>query len=362
MDARERVMAVLSGEEPDRVPILGSDTVRLGSPGGWVRRLAQRGMGLIRRICPYRPYFNFPSSLNLFVPTIHWNQEQYIEDGKIKMRFTLVTPVGQVTSIISVKFTGTLGSFVREEYFIKERSDWKIFTYLFNIMTKVMAPNYEEFEREEDTLGGQGITLGYLTKTSFPRAWIQLASCEQAIIDFMEMPEEVCEFLEAEQAFHRKAAEIAAGSPAKVLNFYDNLTDMVSPKFFETFCVPTYHLYAEATRGTDKVLACHMDGKLSHLKESIARSPIQLIDSLTVPPVGNVTIKEIKTIWQDKIIFINCPPHLTHVSPEEVRLGYLQLLEEWGDKRLAIEYIEDIPSEELEPHLNAALDACGYAP
>ena len=103
-----------------------------------------------------------------------------------------------------------------------------------------------------------------------------------------------------------------------------------------------------------------MDGKLAHLKESIARSPIQLIESLTVPPVGNVAIEDIKTLWGDKVIFFNCPPHLTHITPEKVRLGYTQLLEEWGDKRMAIEYVEDIPINELEPHLNAAMDACGY--
>jgi hypothetical protein len=183
---------------------------------------------------------------------------------------------------------------------------------------------------------------------------------EQAIVDFTEMPEELCEFLEAEREFHKKAAEIAAGSPARVLNFYDNLTDMVSPRLFETFCLPTYGIYAEAIRGSDKILGCHMDGRLAHLKKGIAGSPIRLIESFTVPPVGDVPLGDARTTWPGKIISMNCPPHFAYKPMDDVRRGYQQLIDEWGDKRLAIEYVEDLPSDELEPHLSAALDACGY--
>jgi hypothetical protein len=360
MDVNERVLTLLAGENPDHVSVLAADTVRLGSPGGWVRRLTDRGLGLIRRICPYRPYFNFPPAQPVFIPGIRWITENYIEDRRIKMRYTLVTSAGSLTSVVGVKFTGTLAAYAREEPFIKQRADWRVITCLFRQLTRVMAPNYEEVTREQDTLGSRGIVLGYLTKTSFPRAWIQLASPEQAIVDFSEMPEEVCEFLEAEREFHKKAAEIAAGSPAKVLNFYDNLTDMVSPRLFEAFCLPTYRLYADAISGSGKILACHMDGRLAHLKNCIASSPVQLIDSLTVPPVGNVPLTEVREAWPTKIIFINCPPHFSFQSQEDVRQGYLQILDEWGDNRLAIEYVEDLPENELEPHLSAALDACGY--
>ncbi len=360
MDTRERILTLLNGEVPDRPLVLAADTVRVGSPGGWVRRLTERGMGVIRRICPYRPHFNFPPPQPIFIPDVHWTTESYFEGRRLKIRYTLATPAGALSSVVAVKFTGTLGAYAREEFFIKQRQDWRVFTWLFRQLARVMAPNYEEITREEDTLGDKGITLGYLTKTSFPRAWIQLASAEQAVVDFTEMPEELQEFLEAEREFHKKAAEIAAGSPAKVLNFYDNLTDMVSPRLFESFSLPTYRLYADAMRDSGKLLACHMDGRLAHLKKAIAASPVQLIESLTVPPVGNVSLTEVKSVWPDKIVWINCPPHLAHITQDEVRLGYRKLLDEWGNTRLAIEFVEDLPIEELEPHLSAALDACGY--
>jgi len=135
---------------------------------------------------------------------------------------------------------------------------------------------------------------------------------------------------------------------------------MVSPYFYESFCVPIYRMYSEAMRETDKLLACHMDGHLSHLKNQIADSPVRIIDLLTVPPVGNIYLKEEKTIWPNKIIFLNCPAHLTHKNMEELKHGYAQILEEWDSKRLLIEHVESLPLEELEQHLSAILDVCGY--
>jgi hypothetical protein len=360
MDARERILTLLSGEEPDRVPVLAADTVRVGPPGGWVPRLTARGLVLLRRICPYRPHWNFPAAFQTFLPGIRCTSTYYLDGGRMKICFTLETPAGEVSSVIAVKLTGTLAAYAREEPFIKQRSDWRPFTHLFQVLTRVLSPNYDEFIREQETLGGRGFVLGYLTKSSFPRAWVQLASPEQAVLDFKQMPAELEEFLEAERAFHHKAAEIAAGSPAQVLNLYDNITDMVSPALFERFCVPTYQIYADALRGTGKLLACHMDGRLGHLRQPIARSPIQLIESLTVPPVGNLPLSEVRAAWKDKIIWINCPPHLTYVPLDRIRQGYQEILDEWGDRRLAIEYVEDLPDAEMEPHLGVVLDLCGY--
>ena len=46
MTPRERVMAVLEGEEPDKTPIFMLDFMRVQLPGGWSRRLQERGLGI----------------------------------------------------------------------------------------------------------------------------------------------------------------------------------------------------------------------------------------------------------------------------------------------------------------------------
>jgi len=85
-----------------------------------------------------------------------------------------------------------------------------------------------------------------------------------------------------------------------------------------------------------------------------------IIDSFTVPPVGNVSISEAREFFPGKQIFVNLPPHLAWAEVDELRDGYAKIIEEWGSKTLTIEHVEDLPTQTIERHLSAALDVCGY--
>ena len=74
-----------------------------------------------------------------------------------------------------------------------------------------------------------------------------------------------------------------------------------------------------------------------------------------MPLAGDISLTEVKSIWPDKILFVNCPPHLVWGEPEEVRKGYEAIAEEWGSKKgLLIEHIEAIPLGKEESHLGEA--------
>ena len=99
---------------------------------------------------------------------------------------------------------------------------------------------------------------------------------------------------------------------------------------------------------------------MAHLKKEIAEAPFDIVDSFTIPPVGDITIAEAKQIWPDKRLFINLPPHLAYAEKKELHNAYEFITSEWGNKCLVIEHVEDMPAETLERHLEAALDVCGY--
>jgi hypothetical protein len=61
-----------------------------------------------------------------------------------------------------------------------------------------------------------------------------------------------------------------------------------------------------------------MDGLIAHLKGEISEAPFDIVDSFTVPPVGNMSLSEVKTLWPKKIVSVNLPPHLAHSGRHEV--------------------------------------------
>jgi uroporphyrinogen-III decarboxylase len=248
-----------------------------------------------------------------------------------------------------------------EEYMIKQPSDWRVINYVLRGIIAKLSPSYEVVQQAEDVLGNSGVTVGLIGKTAWQRAWTDLAGPERAVIDFHEQPEEVQEYIELNRRWHARLAEIAAECPAKCIIIGENISDMISPKYWRKYCLPIYEMYRKQLEGTGKTLGVHMDGRLGHLKKEIAETPINLIDSLTVPPTGDVSLAEAKRIWPDKTIFVNTAPHLAWAKPEEVRKGYEALASEWGSKKgLLLELIEELPLETVEAHMSAAMDAFGY--
>ena len=47
MTPKERILAVLNGEEPDRTPVCVYERLLGQHAGGWFRRLKKRGLGLL---------------------------------------------------------------------------------------------------------------------------------------------------------------------------------------------------------------------------------------------------------------------------------------------------------------------------
>jgi hypothetical protein len=357
---REAYLAVLGGEEPDRFPILASPMLRQWPQGGWLRRLLPRGLGQCQIVPPYYPFYWHPRIINPYLPDVTYKQEHYRDGSTTKCRHSFETPLGSVTCVTIQNPLDEFGTGLTQEYFVKQPSDWRIMNYLFDKMIPILSPFYAMFQVVQDEFGDTGVVEAAIEKTPFQRAWIEMASLERTYRDFKETPEELQEFVETQKRFHERIAEIAVGCPAKVVKIMDNITETISPKYYEMYCMPAYETYRRALEGSGKILGVHMDGRLAHLKQLIGASPLGLIDSFTVPPTGNVSLSEAKEAWPGKILFINLPPHLAWSEPSQIRDGYAKIVDEWGSKRLVFEHTEDMPPERLEIHLAAALDALGY--
>ena len=367
MTPRERILAVFNGEEPDKTPVCVPEDVLRYHPGDWSQRLQERGMGLIRGTAISQPNMrsSFSGGLIPRLTDVRYTRTDYFEKGVRKYRQTWETPVGSITGVMMTN-PGDYAAYgyspTPEEYVIKQPSDWRVVNYFLKDILDNLVPTYEGFERAEEEIGDRGVTVPWIYKTAWQRAWIQLAGPERALIDFHEQPDEVQEYIDLSNRWHTRTAEFAAGCPAKFVNIEENMTDvMTSPKYYREYCLPIYEIFSKQLAGTGKILGAHMDGRLGNLKKEIAESPLNVIESFSVPPTGDVSLSEVKKIWPDKMVFMNTASHLAWAKPEEVRTFYEALAEEWGTKKcLLLELIEQLPPETVESHLSAAMDAFGY--
>ena len=365
MTIRERMLAVLQGEEPDKIPVCVYDFMLRRSPWeatqlprDWYRRLKERGLGLV----PFGP-FSGPSGFGgAGMPDVRLTRTEYAESGIWKSRSTYETPVGSITSVMMADRKGSTNwGATPEEYLVKQPSDWRVINYLTKGIVDNLTPRYERFEMAKNELGDDGLIAAVTAGTAWQNAWKALAGPERAVIDFHEQPDELQEYIDLNKRWHSRLAELAAGSPADWVFIGDHISDMTSPRYYREYCLPIYEIYSKQLAGTGKTLTVHMDGRLGNLRKEIAETPIDAVESFSVPPTGDMTLAEARSTWPDKMIFINTASHLAWAEPEEVRTFYEALAQEWGSKKgFLLELSEQLPLETVEAHMSAAMDAFGY--
>ena len=104
--------------------------------------------------------------------------------------------------------------------------------------------------------------------------------------------------------------------------------------------------------GSGKLLASHMDGTLAGLKNAIADTELDIIEAITPPPMGDLSIREAREAWPGKALWINFTSSMHIESPEVIEAHTKELLEQAGSKKgFAISVTEDAPVRALEQSL-----------
>lgn len=364
MTPRERVMAVFNGEEPDLTPFLVYTNMRLGSQGGWIRRAVERGAGIVGHSFMYmceNPFQTLSFLTLSYNSDISVNRKSYFENGVAKTIETIETPVGSVSQILRNNVQAYLTPNY-EEHFVKKTSDWRVINYIYKAYSDALQPSYLHFQAVEDELGENGITYAWIEKTAFPRAWVEIANLQQALMDFyMESPE-ILEYIDIQDRMHEKIADICAESPCKYLQICEHISDVVSPSYYRKYCLPVYNNYAKALAGTDKLFGAHLCGRMGHLKKEFAESPYDVYEAFTPLPNGDVSLTEAMEIWPNMIIMMHLPVHLSFAEPKEMEAFFESIKAELkgSKKRFMFVHAEDIPLEKLETMLNIAMDVFGY--
>lgn len=360
MNAHERVKATIHEEIPDKISLFASTSLSLGSKGAIFQKLIDRGMCRRLDVPTHKPSFSPPESMNLYLKDVAYTVRHYYSDGNWQLKHTYETPIGTIEAIAAKNLDLGVRGDNFQSHFIKEPRDWLVINFIFQKLLDNLQPNHKEIQRVKEELGGEGYVIGLVERTPFQRGWIEFASIERLVVDCKNQPDEFLAFLELQYAYHQKIAEFAAECPTDLILVDDNITNVISPTYYEQYCIPFYKLYCDQIKSVNKKLAVHHDGLLHHLKDQIAKAPFEVIDSLTAPPSGDVPLADARKEWPGKIAFINIPPHLVYKEDSELRDEYTKIIDAWGSDMMAFTHVEYLPYDRIEPHLSAILDVCGY--
>jgi hypothetical protein len=324
MTRRERIMAASRKGRVDRLPFLHCWR---HSQIGWAERECRnRGMGISwARPCYIMKMHNVDST-----------EEQVVSTGEVVVRRTYSTPMGSV--YLDEKREPGVGQWHaqrswkdvmpwQKKRLIQEPQDYEIVKYIVD-NTEYIA-DYFPIEQAKEWLGEDGVVMSWIPKTPMALLMIEWIGSEEGrfYIHHARYRDKVEGLYEAMSKSLEPLYEIAARSPADIIWIPENLEGyLVNPRLFDKYFMPEYEKCARVLHKHGKLLAVHMDGRLGVLKELIAKSPIDIIEALHPPPVGDLPISEALSIWKDKVIWVGYPGAVYTLGPEAVKKHALGLL------------------------------------
>ncbi len=342
MTTKERILNVYRNQMPDKIPV--GIYNRYHRYGEVERAARDNGLGIL----------DFYPVVSLLAPPWHvkpgyvsevknssFDVKLTWEKGKqIELR-TFETPVGKISQVI-VKDTAYGSDWTRKHY-LETLEDYRIMQYI--IENTVFKPQEKIIKQRIADLGNDGIVLGRVDRSPYQKLLTELATPETFLTELYTNPGAIDELIETMNHKSDEQFLMAMESEVEVIWQPDNITaDMTPPDMYEKYVLPFYEKHGKQCKSANKSYLVHIDGRTRGIKELIARSNFDVIDSFSFSEMaGDVSVSEAHEIWPNKVLCPNFPATLSHENEENI-LNYLgQKKQDFANNPFMIQISEDIP-------------------
>ncbi|MDP6495091.1 MAG: uroporphyrinogen decarboxylase family protein [Dehalococcoidia bacterium] len=334
MTDRERVLAIMEGRSPDRIP--------------WIPRLliwhrAHRLNGTLPSQFKDMDLRQTEEALGMGNPAregkiyrieyrnmdVNVHSERY--DGGVRTVTDYVTPKGTVryTTRTSDEFAGLgIEGSIREECPLKVAEDYDIWEYV--VENSVYVPTYEEYEAYDREIGDEGLPMVASGDAPFHAWLIDLVGYEHAYLHMHDFPERVERLLDLMSRKEKQELwELVAKSPAKLILHGRHFDSQITPAhYFEKYITPYYKEFSQVLHDNDKTLTFHADNDSSKLFPLIKESGFDMVDCFATAPLAKCTLKDAREAWGTSVIIWGGVPSV--------------ILEDWYPEEDFESYMEDL--------------------
>jgi hypothetical protein len=340
MNMRERMLAVIRGEEHDRVPFVQYDGCGGPTLEVW-KKIGADNMGILRWCSAHR--FEHPNC--------RFEREEIAIDGKPGVRNTLITPKGSLTE--ERPFVPSMGGVAGyKKHYVERVEDYQILLAYFRDIRVVKDTS--TIEKNTSEIGEHGLPHVSVPRSPFQQLWVEWVSILDLGFHLMDIPGIVEECMEIAGRVFMRAADIALEAAGEIEIPYivipDNITaPVIGEKLFRRYCVPCYRRTADLMAENNIPVFVHMDGDLKPLWNAIGESGILGIDSLSPPPDNDTSVADALSMWPHMRLLLNFPSSVHVAEPDVIYRTACEILEQGEHSgRLQIQISENIPARAWE--------------
>jgi uroporphyrinogen-III decarboxylase len=302
MTYRERILAIIEGSKPDRIP--------------WIPRLQlwynfHKSYGTLPE--KYRDWSlrDIEKDLNMGTPArdgrVFSTRVENVETrSHRKGNETLieyVTPVGTVsTRHIAVEKLARAGmSAYQAEHIIKSADDYHVVEYM--IENTKLIPTYDQYMAYDRQIGEDGLPMVNMGACPMHIIMREYLGYEKAIYEMADHPHRVERLLKVLTDHRKEIQNIVLESPAKMILHGEHFDSMMTPApLFGEYFKPYFKEFAEKLHARDKILVCHADADSSLLLDLIRDSGFDMAEVFTTAPMVPCTLERARQVWGNDVI------------------------------------------------------------
>jgi hypothetical protein len=327
MNIRERLQAFWTGERPDIIPytIYEWEWRHAASDPGWLP-LFDLGLGVT---------WHLPT-VKTTTPDVEHRTDTWREGGKQIERHTIHTPVGD---LYETHVDGW-----HDKYLLETADDYRVMTYI--VRNTVIEPDYSTFLEQECALPSFGVALVDARRTPIQTILVDYAGAENFGYHLFDLEAEVMELYDALLTNFRRIIELVAAGPGQLVYLLENFSaDMIGPTRYKSMILPVYEECFPLLHSAGKIISTHYDGRLSAVKETIAGAPMDILESLTAPPEGDMTLAQARAAWPEKRFWSNLNISCYDLPPDALRQEIWERVQQAAPegRGLAFEVSEQLP-------------------
>lgn len=301
-DWRERILAIISGQQTDRIPAIFrmsrwyKPRVHAGTlpseVAGMSMAQVEEYLGLARsaRYAKiYRIEFRPPVEC-----VVSRKGDEVITEYK--------TPRGTLRRVARFnpgdEVAGIDASFV--EFPIKSWDDYAVCAEVFRHMEFV--PTYDAYERYDAEIGRAGLPMVVVGAIPFHYLLQEWTGYEKGYLDLFDREDLFMETVEAGNEAYRRMWDVVAASPAKLLLHGVNFDSKTTPPpMFKKHWMPYFKQFIPMMHQAGKYVACHADGNMSKLLNETLETGFDVADCFASAPLVPCTISQARAVWKDKL-------------------------------------------------------------
>jgi uroporphyrinogen-III decarboxylase len=185
---------------------------------------------------------------------------------------------------------------------VRGPQDFEAVGYIFEHLKVI--PRLDGYRRLRDQIGERGIAVAWVMGTACPMQHImkELMPTEQFFYAMADYPEKVLRLAERLEPFFDAIQRTALDSPAEVVLLGGNYDDSItSPPFFHRYILPALRKYAGLLHSRGKYLITHTDGENRRLLPLYREADFDIADSVCPYPMTRCSLDQLYAALADRI-------------------------------------------------------------